>query len=571
MVDVLSLVGTRVGSEIKNLDIRMSAAENEIVNLGGQVPPPTGTLTVAPVQWTNLTEINLSGEKARNISFDPPPLAEGVEVEVIDQWSNSGNTALVGEIYTVDTVQSNGGLRLNGNGQSIFASANQAQNNLIALHPSGGQTVETISEFTTEMVGREIRAVIDQPTRNLVQGEIYTLTAFVNANQITHSGGANIIIGQQKTASNPSGSWELLSEKIRKPYLWEVAQGTLDQDKLKQGIIKGFNASVGVQQMFDTPLTIGTKIVVKVDRSDTNSGSVAFKHIKLDGNPRGGDVHIPRTDGFVEYEVTDADMHGIRFATMFGQREIASVSVFQGVVSGGTVQANGNGGLSKIAGPDGFNAGASSTNFIEGNSNGYVQFQWGAAFKSQRIGLTYLDVDYENIMPFMLSINGNGRVFVNGSVTFGQDNFAVVGDFFRIRHYATDNTVHFQKREEVYDTTTLDYTSLTPNSGTNHVFAEAERPYVRGLNTESDFVQGQIYRMHEVNTASSVLRGRIYTLDGVDLGFSNAGTKWEVVQLLGTDYVTFHIHSSTTNGNNLFVDTSLFHIGAQLNDCLLAR
>ena len=124
-MSILAQIGTKIGSEIRNLDIRLSSAENEIVNLGGQVPPPTGTLSVNPVEWTNLTEINLSGEKAQNISFDPPPLGLGVEVEVLTSWINGGKTASVGEVYTIDLVQATGGMRLTGNGQSLFASANQ--------------------------------------------------------------------------------------------------------------------------------------------------------------------------------------------------------------------------------------------------------------------------------------------------------------------------------------------------------------------------------------------------------------------------------------------------------------
>lgn len=166
------------------------------------------------------------------------------------------------------------------------------------------------------------------------------------------------------------------------------------------------------------------------------------------------------------------------------------------VVSGGSVQVNGNGGIEKIAGAGGFNAGASSTNFIEGNSNGYVQFQWGVEFKSQKIGLTYLDLDYGSISPFELNINGNGHVFTNGSNQFsGGAGWASQGDYFRIRHFASDNTIRFQKREEIFD-----------------------------------------------NGAS-----------------------------IGTDYVTFHTHSELTNGNNLYVDTSLVDVGSRLNDVLLAR
>ena len=110
---------------------------------------------------------------------------------------------------------------------------------------------------------------------------------------------------------------------------------------------------------------------------------------------------------------------------------------------------------------------------------------------------------------------------------------------------------------------------MAQNNGTNHLFDEVDRPYVRAINTEGDFVVGTIYRMYESSTTT--LRGRIYTLDGTELGFSNAGTKWEVVELLGTDYVTFHTHSELSNGNNLYVDTSLFHVGSRLNDVLLAR
>lgn len=418
MSSILAQIGTKVGSEIRNLDIRLSSAENEIINLGGQTPPPTGNLVINPVQWTNLTEINLSGEKAQNISFDPPPLGLGVEVEVLSSWVNGGKTAQVGEVYTIDLVQSNGGMRLTGNGQSLFASANQLATQVKALHPSDGI------------------------------------------------------------------------------YQWSVSVGTLDQNKLADGILKGVGGGVSVQQMFSTPLAIGTKIVVKATRADFGTGGVAFKHLKADGNPQGGNVFIPASDGFVEYEVVTSAMHGIRIATNNGSHAISSVSVFQGVVSGGSVQANGNGGIEKIAGAGGFNAGASSTNFIEGNSNGYVQFQWGSANKSLQIGLTYLDDDYGNVEPFRLVINGNGHVFTNGNNIFGGGSgWASQGDYFRIRHFASDNTIRFQKREEIFD-----------------------------------------------NGAS-----------------------------IGTDYVTFHTHSELSNGNNLYVDTSLFHVGSRLNDVLLAK
>ena len=159
-----------------------------------------------------------------------------------------------------------------------------------------------------------------------------------------------------------------------------------------------------------------------------------------------------------------------------------------GKVSGGTAQVNPGGGLEKISGNPGYNAGGSSTQFIEGNSDGYFQFQLAQA--PLRVGLTYEDVDFENITPFRLVLNFNGSAFIGGTQALGPGG-QQVGDFFRIRHYAATNTVQFQKRQEIFDS------------------------------------------------------------DG---------------NSLGQDYVSFHTHSTRTNGNNLFLDVSLFNIGSRIND-----
>ena len=229
MDSLFSQIGKAVGDEVKTLQLRLEQAETQISLLGGQVPPPTGDFTIAPVEWTNLTEINLSGEKAQNISFDPPPLGLGVEVEVLTAWTNGGKTASAGEVYEIDLIQSNGGMRLTNLTQSIFASANQLANQVKALHPSEGQVVETITEFSFDLVGREIRSLTSNPNRNMVAGEITTITPYTSTSGVLHSGGdgtKEIRINQQGTAS------ELLSETIRKPYLWTVSNGTPDQNKI---------------------------------------------------------------------------------------------------------------------------------------------------------------------------------------------------------------------------------------------------------------------------------------------------------------------------------------------------
>ena len=63
-------------------------------------------------------------------------------------------------------------------------------------------------------------------------------------------------------------------------------------------------------------------------------------------------------------------------------------------------------------------------------------------------------------------------------------------------------------------------------------------------------------------------------LDGNAKGYHGQavrGIRFEVIESIGEDYETFHIHSDTTNGNNLYVDTSLFHVGSRLNDVLFAK
>ena len=69
---------------------------------------------------------------------------------------------------------------------------------------------------------------------------------------------------------------------------------------------------------------------------------------------------------------------GLRLSTDHGLREVSDISLFQGEVSGGTVQAYAGGGLEKISGGGDWNAGASSVQKIDGNSDGYVQFQWNS-------------------------------------------------------------------------------------------------------------------------------------------------------------------------------------------------
>ncbi len=232
------------------------------------------------------------------------------------------------------------------------------------------------------------------------------------------------------------------------PTNWTLKSGTLDANELALGRIDGVNGAVAIQQMFSSPLAIGTNIIVKVERHDTNTGNIGFRPVKTDSNMHGDIVHIPPSVGYVEYTVVNHAMAGIRLDTLHGTRSISSISVFQGAISGGSVQVYAGGTIEKISGSPGYNAGASSVQAIGGNSDGYVQFQLAQA--PLRVGLTYSDVDFENINPFRLVLNYNGSGWVGATQALTAGNVSV-GDFFRIRHYSADNTVQFQKRQAVGD------------------------------------------------------------------------------------------------------------------------
>lgn len=232
------------------------------------------------------------------------------------------------------------------------------------------------------------------------------------------------------------------------PTNWVLQNGTLDADQLALGRVDGLNGAVALQQMFSSPLAIGTKIIVKVERYDTNTGNAGFRLVKSDGNMHGNVVQIPPSPGFVEYTVTDHAMAGIRLDTLHGTRSISNISVFQGAISGGSVQVYAGGTIEKISGSNGYNAGASSVQAIGGNSDGYVQFQIARA--PVRIGLTYSDVDFTDITPFRLVVNYNGSGWIGATQALAAGGVSV-GDFLRIRHYASTNTIEFQKRQAVGD------------------------------------------------------------------------------------------------------------------------
>lgn len=408
----------RALDQVRNLETRMTSAEANLTALGVQVPPPTGGWTMSEVQWTNVSEINLSGEKLTNGDFS------------------------------------------------------QVSNSL------------------------------------------------------------------------PTG--------------WTVNSGTLNQSKLANGIIKGSGGQVAIQQTFSQDITQGTNLVIKI----TSNDDIRFYPIKSGGQVDQDNVFTVLANGYVEY-TTQTGVSGFKISTVNSTRELNSVSIFQGVVSGGSVQTFSGGSLEKISGGSAFNAGARSVQSIDGNTNAFVQFQIGAENKRVKVGLVPSDDDYNVSPPFVLELTGAGAMFAHQPYT----NIGTfeAGDWFRIRHYANENQVAFQKREPVYSQMPDFVFPTAP-----HDYDSGEEPTVIALDGSGGLTIGESYKVDRSRESDGAFY--LKNLSGTGMGWhgvATRGVRWEVIQEAGEDYVTFYTHPSTTSGATLYVDTAFYQVNGRINDVQL--
>ena len=481
-------------SDKNEKDTKMSTMESDMTALTNRVTA-LETLGIKgisnAVSWTNLTEINLSGEKLTNGDFS--------------QLSYVENTS-----YTFPTSP-NG----NHNTHYVFASTNRPL--VIAL-----KTIDGITE-----------------------GEVYEMHRYHVGN-----GKANIQISTDNMVwvSHRGINWEVV-DKV--PADWTVSNGSLNQTKLAKGIIEGSGSQVAIKQIFSQNIASGTDLIIKIESND----SIRVFPIKSNGQTdNNNSVTVSGSAGYAEYTTVTA-VSGFKISTLNTLREFSSASIFQGAVSGGTVQAYAGGGLEKISGTNGWNPGASSSQKIEGNSDGYVQFQWSS--DNVRVGLKYSDTDYDVDSPY-LEIDSTTNTVGTKSVS--------PGDFFRIRHYASTNEIKYQRKETVY--------SQNPNfvfetaTDSNYSYPSASRPKVISLDGTGNLTIGELYEVYTVragDTQALYLRD----LSGNAHGYHGQGTRgvrFEVVEEAGQDYVTFYTAPTLTNGNDLYVDVSLYHVGARIND-----
>ena len=347
------------------------------------------------------------------------------------------------------------------------------------------------------------------------------------------------------------------------PTNWSVHSGTLDQTKLSSGIVDGTGGAVAIQQMFSSGINANTSLVCKVTRNDNGVGTVYINTLNSGGISSSPRIHIDPSVGYVEFTRTDT-IYGLRLSTDHGLREVSDISLFQGVVSGGTVQAYAGGGLEKISGASGYNSGGFSVNYIPGNSDGYFQFQLAQNNKALRVGLVYSDADYSTVSPFGLDFNATGNI---DNMNPYQDNITTYaqGDWFRVRHYASSNQVHFQKRQTVYSQN-KDFVFETA-SGSNYSYPSASRPKVISLDGSGTLTIGELYEVYTIRASDQALYLR--DLDGNAHGYHGQGTRgvrFEVVEEAGQDYVTFLTSSTTTNGSDLYLDVAFDSVGGRIND-----
>ena len=87
------------------------------------------------------------------------------------------------------------------------------------------------------------------------------------------------------------------------------------------------------------------------------------------------------------------------------------------------------------------------------------------------------------------------------------------------------------------------------------------------LDGSGNLTIGELYEVYTVRASDQALYLR--DLDGNAHGYHGQGTRgvrFEVVEEAGQDYVSFYTEPTLTNGSDLYVDVSLYHVGARIND-----
>lgn len=564
-------IGQFINGKISALESRMTSAEEGIEALGIQVPPPTGDFTVSDVTWTNVTEIALAEDSTLNSDFSevdvaeidlvteevptlvPDPDQETPYFDGVNEPAAFGTPIITLQTIVIKGIEFPAGSRLQYMGV-------------------GGDTLESTSYPELAWANYFAQVRLEDPF-DMRPRPIGADTSGTWAWHPTTDRGI---------------TWEF-ARNVQMPKQWTHVSGTPDPTRIVNGDLKGTDgAGVAISQSFGNGLLADTRYAVEVVREDSFTSSAVSVTLETEGtvtweDGTTGDT-IQLTAGLNTSFSSTAAVTKVTLDTLGTGRVVSKFRIFSGAISSGSVQISSGGSIEKISGTDGWNAGASSTQSIGGDDNGYVQAQ--RAQGALKIGLVYSDLDYQEADPFELEIAEDGKLTVSDvALTVRRME---LNEWFRIRHYASSNTISFQRKqlvgvedsEQSWPTDdTLSETGqkvIVTSTGFNLFDKDNSNEQVNyNVGDILEILQiawdsGGYWRVRITDPArpyNSSNNGGIWHWHVL----SQAGTKLALADVIGEDYRTYYTHPITTNGTPLYVDTSFYSLNGRLNDVVIAN
>ena len=249
---------------------------------------------------------------------------------------------------------------------------------------------------------------------------------------------------------------------------WTKSLGSWDGAQLTNGILQGYGGAVSIRQTITT--IIDEVYEVDIVRGDAEEGLTVKLRTNANvqwlthNNDITNEVDVP-FNTISRFRVLTEAITYIELDTVNATLQITSCSLKRKKLADGGIEELTNNTIIKTSGGDGWNAGASSAEYINGQAEGYVQFQMAQSGKSIKVGLTYEDINYEDITPYEMKFTGSG-VFVEDQ----QRTTYITADWFRIRHDSVNNQIVYQKRNSE-----LEYITFYTHSGTTdgrHLFLD---------------------------------------------------------------------------------------------------
>jgi len=112
---------------------------------------------------------------------------------------------------------------------------------------------------------------------------------------------------------------------LEEPDGWEVASGTIDPEELAKNRVGGRRQAVVIQQTFDEPIPAKTKLVVRVERSDSSSRPIGIVVLWDSGSQN---FNLSPDLGYFQFSVpAGKSMTAIKFDSQRGNHVLSRVSL----------------------------------------------------------------------------------------------------------------------------------------------------------------------------------------------------------------------------------------------------